>query len=205
MQGGSYIANMYSDDSDGSANVAVNFQLGGFTVSAPTCTISTVTSSSTSLTANDATGTNYTLDLGSYYPSDIKNGRTQKVPFRIKLQGCLGTPLLDVAVMGQTTPDGKLFANTKEGQQNGAGNVAVKLQNNKGGSSTDLYPGVIVNYINSSIAWAGYMNRYTGAMSSGLSGEYNMDFTAQLVPADASKPIKPGVVGGRTTFLLNYP
>ncbi|PXW39031.1 type 1 fimbria pilin [Klebsiella oxytoca] len=207
FSGGEYTALLYSDDGNGSARAKLLFNIAGFRVGSPTCALSSVTSTeSAALTANDSTGTNYTLALGSWAPSAIKNGYTRKVPFKIRLTGCLAVNRLGVEVSGVTSPDGKLFANTTETTRGGAGNVAVKLQSIRSSTESDLYPGRRIEYVDSFAPGAGVININTGEMIIGDSaGEFNMDFSAQLVQVDVAQPIEPGTVTGRTTFLFNYP
>lgn len=205
--GGQYWANLYSDDGSGSADARLLFNIAGFNVSSPTCVLSSVTSTeSNALTSNDGSGTSYTLALGSYSPSAIKNGSTQKVPFRLRLQGCMGVTTLGVEVSGSTTTDGKLFANTTAHQNGGADNVAVKLRSVQSAVESEIYPGRRLEYSDSSASGVGVINTATGEVTMGSdAGAYDMDFNAQLVQVDTGQPIQPGKVTGRTTFLFNYP
>lgn len=192
----------------GSAKLTFSFQ--GFTVSAPTCLSSVVTSSeSGALTPMDATGTAYSIALGDYSPSDVRNEKTKKVPFTIQLSGCTAVNQLEVAVDGTTSPGTNYFANKSTGT-GAAQNVAVRLNelSSSPGNEVPFFPGRRFTLQGAPGALGpSLINRYNHnvIIGTGMPGSFNIDFNSQLVAADASKAVGPGTFTAKSTILFNYP
>ncbi len=192
----------------GSAKLTFSFQ--GFTVSAPTCLSSVVTSSeSGALTPMDATGTAYSIALGDYSPSDVRNEKTKKVPFTIQLSGCTAVNQLEVAVDGTTSPGTNYFANKNTGT-GAAQNVAVRLNelSSSPGNEVPFFPGRRFTLQGAHGALGpSLINRYNHnvIIGTGMPGSFNIDFNSQLVAADASKAVGPGTFTAKSTILFNYP
>ena len=200
---GSY--NFYLAMTNSNIKTEIRESFVGFTVAPPTCLTSAVTSTEAGALSGDGSGMRYTVNLGSYYPSDVREGKTKKIPFTVNLGRCVAVDVLKITVTGKPSAhNAELFANAN----GSAKNTAVKLNSVNGGTEKPFYPGVELRANGQRNALGpALINRFTGdvPIGEGTPGEFSLDFNAQLVPEDPNKPVAPGSVSALSTLLFDYP